>query len=97
MALLRSIGNGLQSVYLTRLPESLAAALIDLIGVEARDIIRGNLLPEGVGDWIPAYGGMTRLDPRLRGDDGYSSQSGSGSSENTRRRPPPQRERSIVK
>src|ERR1700687_1673422 len=28
---------------------------------------------------------------------GYSSQSGSGSSEKTRRRPPPQRERSIVK
>src|SRR5258708_22084356 len=41
---LRSIGTGLQSVYLTRLPEALAAALIDLIGVEARDIIRGNLL-----------------------------------------------------
>ena len=39
----RSIGTGLQSVYLTRLPEALAAALIDLIGVEARDIIRGHL------------------------------------------------------
>ena len=45
---LRSIGTGLQSVYLTRLPEALAAALIDLIGVEARDIIRGNLLLGGV-------------------------------------------------
>ena len=33
-ALLRSIGTGLQSVYLTRLPEALAVALIDLIGVE---------------------------------------------------------------
>lgn len=51
---LRSIGTGLQSVYLTRLPESLAAALIDLIGVEARDIIRGNLLLEGVTS--PAIG-----------------------------------------
>ena len=66
---LRSIGTGLQSVYLTRLPEALAAALIDLIGVEARDIIRGHLMLEGVGDWIPAYAGMTQLDPRLRGDD----------------------------
>src|SRR5258708_15103363 len=60
---LRSIGTGLQSVYLTRLPEALAAALIDLIGVEARDIIRGKLLLEGVTspamDWIPAYAGMT--------------------------------------
>jgi putative restriction endonuclease len=51
---LRSIGTGLQSVYLTRLPEALAAALIDLIGVEARDIIRGNLLLEGVTS--PAIG-----------------------------------------
>ena len=72
---LRSIGTGLQSVYLTRLPEALAAALIDLIGVEARDIIRGHLLLEVTGsrtiaaiaasgmtrcgDWIPAYAGMT--------------------------------------
>jgi hypothetical protein len=36
---LRSIGTGPQIVYLTRLPEELAATLIDLIGVEARDII----------------------------------------------------------
>jgi hypothetical protein len=43
---LQSTGAGLQGVYLARLPESLAAALIDLIGVEARDIIRGNLMLE---------------------------------------------------
>ena len=55
---LRSIGTGLQSVYLTRLPEALAAALIDLIGVEARDIIRGNLLLEG--GTSPAIGLLER-------------------------------------
>lgn len=32
-------GSGLQSVYLTRLPEALAAALIDLLGVEARNLV----------------------------------------------------------
>ena len=51
---LRSEGAGLQSVYLTRLPEALAAALIDLIGVEARDIIRGNVLLETTS--APAIG-----------------------------------------
>jgi hypothetical protein len=51
---LRSGGEGLQSVYLTRLPEALAGALIDLIGVEARDIIRGHVLLEGVTS--PAVG-----------------------------------------
>lgn len=35
-------GNGLQSVYLTHLPESLAGALADLLGAEARAIIRGH-------------------------------------------------------
>lgn len=37
---LRPNGDGLQSVYLTYLPESLAGALIDLCGREARDIVR---------------------------------------------------------
>jgi putative restriction endonuclease len=39
---LRPNGNGLQSVYLTHLPVSLAGALADLLGAEARAIIRGH-------------------------------------------------------
>jgi hypothetical protein len=39
-------GNGLQGVYLTRLPELLAGALADLIGAEAHDLIRGTRLAE---------------------------------------------------
>jgi len=39
-------GNGLQSVYLTHLPETFAAALVDLIGVEAREIVVGHRLAE---------------------------------------------------
>ncbi len=35
-------GSGLQSVYLTRLAEPLAGALADLIGAEARSLIRGH-------------------------------------------------------
>jgi putative restriction endonuclease len=35
-------GSGLQSVYLTHVSESFAAALIDVIGREARNIIEGN-------------------------------------------------------
>jgi len=68
---LRSIGTGLQSVYLTRLPEALAAALIDLIGVEARDIIRGNLLLEACCDSVapsrpfPKGAGEDRPTPHL--------------------------------
>lgn len=38
---LRVNGAGLQSVYLTRLPERFAAALIDLLGAEARDLVLG--------------------------------------------------------
>ena len=39
-------GNGLQSVYLTQLPETLAATLVDLIGVEAREVIVGRRMAE---------------------------------------------------
>lgn len=35
-------GSGLQGVYLTLLPESFAAALIDIVGREARNIVQGN-------------------------------------------------------
>lgn len=38
---LRPNGAGLQSVYLTRLPEAFAAALIDLLGAEARGLVMG--------------------------------------------------------
>src|SRR5690554_593942 len=37
---LRPNGAGLQSVYLTRLPEEFAAALIDLLGAEAHGLVR---------------------------------------------------------
>lgn len=38
---LRSNGAGLQSVYLTHVPEPLAVALVDLLGTEARDLLLG--------------------------------------------------------
>jgi hypothetical protein len=34
-------GHGLQSVYLTRLPESFALELVELIGIEARNLLLG--------------------------------------------------------
>lgn len=48
---LRPNGAGLQSVYLTRLPEEFAAALIDLLGAEAYGLVRGLHL----GEERPAY------------------------------------------
>ena len=38
---LRPTGGGLQNIYLTLLPETLASSLIDLIGIEARNLIGG--------------------------------------------------------
>jgi hypothetical protein len=43
---LRPNGAGLQSVYPTSLSEQLAAALIDLLGAEARDLVRGHRVAE---------------------------------------------------
>lgn len=43
---LRPNGAGLQSVYLTRLPEEFAAALIDLLGAEAHGLVRRQYLAE---------------------------------------------------
>jgi hypothetical protein len=43
---LRRTGIGLQSVYLTHLPETLATALVDLIGVEARELVLGHRAAE---------------------------------------------------
>jgi len=39
-------GRGLQGVYLTRLSEPLAGALVDLLGAEAREVIRGHRVAE---------------------------------------------------
>ena len=64
-----------------------------------------NLVQSGNPQWRDLYPeilGGSNLDPGpsprcgARGDN-HSSQSGSGSSEKTRRKPPPQRERSMVK
>jgi putative restriction endonuclease len=44
---LRPNGRGLQSVYLTLISQDLAAALADLIGSEARDIVRGHRVMDG--------------------------------------------------
>jgi putative restriction endonuclease len=52
---LQANGAGLQGVYLTRLPEEFAGALIDLIGAEARDIIRGHIMVESTSQQ-PAVG-----------------------------------------
>ncbi|MGB5082035.1 MAG: HNH endonuclease [Burkholderiales bacterium] len=39
-------GTGLQSVYLTRMSEPFAGALVDLIGAEARSLVLGNRVAE---------------------------------------------------
>ena len=39
---LQESGSGIQSVYLTRLPEPMAGTLIDLLGAEARNLVRGH-------------------------------------------------------
>jgi len=43
---LRANGAGLQSVYLTRVPDRLAAALVDLLGAEARELVLGYRVAE---------------------------------------------------
>lgn len=43
---LRPNGTGLQSVYLTCLPETFATTLIDLLGAEARSLVMGYYLAE---------------------------------------------------
>jgi hypothetical protein len=45
---LRENGAGLQSVYLTRVPDALAAALVDLLGAEARDMVLGYRVTESI-------------------------------------------------
>lgn len=43
---LRANGDGLQSVYLARLPEAFAVALIDLLGAEAHVLVKGYFLEQ---------------------------------------------------
>jgi putative restriction endonuclease len=53
---LQANGGGLQGVYLTLLPESLALELADLIGHEARTIIQGNVIADATS--VPAGRGL---------------------------------------
>lgn len=48
-------GRGLQNLYLTHLPELFAAALIDLIGAEARDVVLLRLAAQHLPQ-VPAVG-----------------------------------------
>lgn len=68
---LRPNGAGLQSVYLTHLSEGLAAALIDLLGAEARDLVRGHRVAEEAP--IAAALGLEQWEEheldRVRGDE----------------------------
>jgi putative restriction endonuclease len=70
---LQKNGYGLQGVYLTRLAEPLAAALADLIGAEARDLIRGTRVAEerplqpaiGLFEWEEYEMNQIQLDTRI--------------------------------
>jgi len=53
---LRPSGAGLQSVYLTQLPERFAATLVDLIGAEARDLVLGYRVADELPTAQPAIG-----------------------------------------
>lgn len=57
---LRPNGAGLQSVYLTRLPEEFAAALIDLLGAEAHGLVRGLHLGEEQPAYVSAGAGLVQ-------------------------------------
>lgn len=57
---LRPNGAGLQSVYLTRLPETFAAALIDLLGAEARSLVMGYYLVEERPTYISSGVGLVQ-------------------------------------
>ena len=70
---LRANGDGLQSVYLTRLPHELAATLVDLIGAEAHDLVKGFVLSEpdsvqpaiGLAQWEEHELEAVRQDPDI--------------------------------
>lgn len=50
---LQASGRGNQGVYLTLLPESMARALIDLVGQQARDIVRANIVADAGANSVP--------------------------------------------
>lgn len=66
-------GAGLQSVYLTHLPEPLAGALLDLLGAEARNLVTDYRLPQkvpvtgaiGLVEWEEHELGKVRSDTTL--------------------------------
>jgi putative restriction endonuclease len=70
---LRRNGAGLQSVYLTRLPEQLAAALIDLLGSEAHELVLSYQIPSelpstgaiGLVEWEEHQLAIVRADEDL--------------------------------
>ena len=70
---LRSSGAGLQNLYLTTISPEFAAALIDLIGAEARNIVRGTRVAEelpvkpGIGlvEWEEHEIDRVRNDPQI--------------------------------
>jgi putative restriction endonuclease len=66
-------GKGLQGVYLTKLSEPLAGALVDLLGGEARDLIRGHRAAEerqlqpalGLVEWEEHELNLVRTDAEI--------------------------------
>jgi hypothetical protein len=70
---LQKDGRGLQGIYLTNLSEPLAGALVDLLGSEARDVIRGHRVAEerplqaavGLVEWEEHEMNLVRTDARI--------------------------------
>lgn len=70
---LQTSGAGLQNIYLTTISESFAGALIDLIGVEARDLVRGHRVAQeneispaiGLAQWEEHQLNVVRNDPEI--------------------------------
>lgn len=70
---LQEDGRGLQGIYLTNLSEPLAGALVDLLGSEARDVIRGHRVAEerplqaavGLVEWEEHEMNLVRTDARI--------------------------------
>lgn len=57
---LRSNGVGLQGVYLTRLPETFAATLIDVLGAEARSLVTRQYVAEEQPAYAPSGVGLVQ-------------------------------------
>lgn len=66
---LRPNGAGLQNLYLTRLPVPLAAALVDLLGVDVRRLLAGPRVPYGGAAAIGLVEWEEHELSRLRSDD----------------------------